>query len=106
MRQPTAEVRLNEHKQRVSAQRGQHLAVLAVNEVGCDRISLPRNPLGTEDRDQQLRYPGNVGYDVTVLISVGRGSGCVLPLHGTAVPRSGGAAGRNLLIPPQLVARP
>ena len=24
----------------------QHLAVLAVNEVGCDRISLPRNPQG------------------------------------------------------------
>jgi hypothetical protein len=33
-------------KQRVSAQRGGHLAVLAVNEVGCDRISLPRNPQG------------------------------------------------------------
>jgi hypothetical protein len=47
MRQPTtAEVRLTEHKQRVSAQRDQHLAVLAVSEVGCDRISLPRNPLG------------------------------------------------------------
>src|SRR6516165_7063693 len=29
-------------------------SVLAVNEVACDRISLPRNPLGTEDRDQQL----------------------------------------------------
>jgi hypothetical protein len=41
MRQPTtAEVRLNEHKQRVSAQRGQHLAVwlstkLAVIEFRC-----------------------------------------------------------------------
>src|SRR5437868_15393320 len=47
--------------QRASAQRGQHLAVLAVNEVGCHRISLRRNPPGTEDCDQQLRYPGNVG---------------------------------------------
>src|ERR1700732_767046 len=36
-------------------------AWLPVNEAGCDRISLLRETSGTEDRDQQLRYPGNVG---------------------------------------------
>jgi general secretion pathway protein A len=48
-------------KQRVSAQRGRASCRFGCQRVGCDRISLPRNPPGTEDRDQQLRYPGNVG---------------------------------------------
>src|SRR6266849_2107943 len=47
-------------KQRVSAQRGRASCRFGCQRVGCDRIS-PRNPPGTEDRDQQLRYPGNVG---------------------------------------------
>jgi hypothetical protein len=48
-------------KQRVSAQRGRASCRFGCQRVGCDRISLPRNPPRTEDRDQQLRYPGNVG---------------------------------------------
>ena len=36
-------------------------AWLPVNEAGCDRISLLRDTSGTEDRDQQLWCPGNVG---------------------------------------------
>jgi hypothetical protein len=48
-------------KRRVSAQRGGHLAVLAVNESAAIEFRCRGKPPGTEDRDQQLRYPGNVG---------------------------------------------
>jgi hypothetical protein len=62
MRKPTtAEVRLNEHKQRVSAQRGQHLAVWLSTKSAVIEFRCRGTPWGTEDRDQQLRYPGNVG---------------------------------------------
>ena len=66
----TAEVRLDKHKAASFGPAGPSIlpfwlstkpAALAVNEAGCDRISLLRDTSGTEDRDQQLRYPGNVG---------------------------------------------
>ena len=47
LRQPTtAEVRLDNTKQRVSAQRGRASCRFGCQRVGCDRISLPRNPQG------------------------------------------------------------
>src|SRR5271169_301464 len=48
-------------KQPVSAQRGLASCRFGCQRVGCDRISLPQNLPGTEDRDPQLLYLGNVG---------------------------------------------
>jgi hypothetical protein len=62
MPQPTtAEVRLDEHKAASFGPAGRASCRFGFQRVGCDRILLPRTPPGTEDRDQQLRYPGNVG---------------------------------------------
>ena len=61
MRQPTtAEVRLDQHKAASFGPAGRHLAVLAFNESAAIEFRCRGTP-GTEDRDQQLRYPGNVG---------------------------------------------
>jgi hypothetical protein len=61
MPQPTtAEVRLDEHKA-ASYGAGRASCRFDFERVGCDRFSLPRNPQGRKNRDQQLRYPGNVG---------------------------------------------
>ena len=47
MRQPTtAEVRLDEHKAASFGPAGPSILPFWLQRVGCDRISLPRNPLG------------------------------------------------------------
>ena len=62
MPQPTtADVRLDEHKAASFGPAGRASCRFGCQRVGCDRISLPRKTPRTEDRDQQLRYPGNVG---------------------------------------------
>src|ERR1700730_2412843 len=48
-------------KQRVSAQRGGHLAVLAFNESAAIEIRCRGTPRDGRSRPTTLRYPGNVG---------------------------------------------
>jgi hypothetical protein len=50
-------------KQRVSAQRAQHLAVLAVNESAASKFCCRGTP--RDGRSLQLGYPGNV-VDATI----------------------------------------
>jgi hypothetical protein len=57
----TAEVRLGEHKAASFGPARRASCRFGFRRVGCDRISFAAEPPGTEDRDQQLRYPGNVG---------------------------------------------
>src|SRR5580704_11655035 len=48
-------------KQRVSAQRGGHLAVLAFNESAAIEFRCRGTPRDGRSRPTTLRYPGNVG---------------------------------------------
>jgi hypothetical protein len=62
MRQPaTAEVRLDEHKAASFGPAEPRILPLWPSTSRLRSNFVAAEPPGTEDRDQQLRYPGNVG---------------------------------------------
>jgi hypothetical protein len=62
MPQPTtAEVRLDEHKAASFGPAGPSILPFWLSTRRLRSNFVAADPAGTEDRDQQLRYPGNVG---------------------------------------------
>src|SRR3984893_6172740 len=62
MRQPTtAEVRLDEHNAASFGPAGPSILPFWLSTSRLRSNFVAAEPPGTEDRDQQLRYPGNVG---------------------------------------------
>src|ERR1700730_4894087 len=62
-RPSTAEVRLDEHKAASFGPAGPSILPFWLSTSRLRSNFVAAEPPGTEDRDQQLRYPGNVGGD-------------------------------------------
>src|SRR6266436_4960108 len=73
MRQPTtAELRLDEHKAASVGPAGPSILPFWPSTSRRRSNFVAAEPPGTEDRDQQLRYPGNVGLISHVLVECAR----------------------------------
>ena len=92
MRQPTtAEVRLDQHKTASFGPAGPSILPFWLSTSRLRSNFVAAEPPGTEDRDQQLRYPGNVGSKALVVLECLEGCRFFDCLHLLIDPASAGA---------------